>query len=55
MRDDHCRGGRGHMRGGELLARRRRLLAGEETATVKTVACEDLFCITQKSPTIAKD
>jgi hypothetical protein len=38
------------------LARSHRLLASsEDWGTVKTVAREDLFCIAQKTPTIAKD
>jgi hypothetical protein len=32
-----------------------RLLGSRKTGTVKTVAREDLFCIAQKTPTIAKD
>ncbi len=32
-----------------------RLLASRKIGTVKTVAREDLFCIAQKTPTIAKD
>jgi hypothetical protein len=32
-----------------------RLLGSGKTGMVKTVAREDLFCIAQKTPTIAKD
>jgi len=37
------------------LVRGHCLLASRKTGTVKTVAREDLFCIAQKTPTIAKD
>jgi len=37
------------------LVRGHRLLGSRKTGMVKTVAREVLFCIAQKTPTIAKD
>ncbi|HEX4827070.1 MAG TPA: hypothetical protein VFV12_02505 [Xanthobacteraceae bacterium] len=43
------------IRCGDRLCAAINLLGSRKTGTVKTVAFEDLFCIAQKTPTIAKD